>query len=218
MNHQRINGIEQIEAALRCLESYGYPTAEAWQFHNEWQASMDVRSITDNDVKWASRADKQSSIEDHFVQVLRFPIYGPDHQEGDAPVGWREERQYAPELLTASGCFADRQYQLTSGQRDVLREKHGLTPAKTVIITNVTTFKATNVIASFTIRSAEHIDPRRRRHVLVEAVIAPAAQFFEQASMKDKEREAENAREDAVRVGRGESPKTVKQKALQYYE
>lgn len=217
-NNQRINGIEHVETALRTLESYGYNTSSVWAEHNEWLKTLDTRNPTELDAVWATRNDKPSSIEEHFIQNLRFPIYADDHQPGDAPIGWRDEKQYGPELLTAANCFVDRQFTLTPGMRDTLRERHGLTPAKTVIINHVVTFPGTNIIWQFGIKSAEHIDPRRRKHVLVEAVITPASEFFQVSAARDKEREAEKAQEDAKRVKKGLAPISVKAKALQYFE
>ena len=214
----RINGIEQIETALRTLESYGYDTASVWAEHNEWLKQRDNRTITDHDIQWATRNEKPPSIEEHFIQMLKFPVYAEDRKPGDAPITWREERQYGPELLCAANCFIDRQFTLTPGMRDTLRERHGLTPAKTIIVTHAAMFPGTNVIWQFAIKSAEHIDPRRRKHVLVEAVITPAAEFFEVSAARDKEREAKKAQEDEKRVKKGLAPISVRAKALQYFE
>lgn len=218
MNNSRINAIEQIEANLRNLEAYGYNTSHVWAEHNAWLLTLDTRQPTPFDATWATRNEQPSSIEDHFIQLLKFPVYANAAQEGDAPVGWEEKRQYEPELLRAANAFADRHFTLTPGQRDVLRERHGLTPARHIIIVNVQTFPGTNLIASFTIKSAEHIDPRRRRHVLVEAVIINAAQFFQLGKARDDEREVAKAETDTKRVKKGEEPRSAKQKALRYFE
>jgi len=217
MSNTRINGIEQVETALHTLQAYGYDTSSLWSEHNAWLLTLDTRSPTEQDVTWAARNPKPSSIEEHFVQILKFPIYAVDAQPGDPPIGWNEQRQYAPEVLTAANCFVDRQYQLSPGQRDTLRERHGLTPTKTVVVTHAATFPNTDILWQITIRSAEHVDPRRRKHVLIEAVITPASEFFKVAADRDKEREAERASEDAKRVKKGLAPISVKTKALMYY-
>lgn len=218
MSNTRINGIEQIETALRNLEAYGYDTASVWAEHNAWLRSMDTRPPSEFDAVWATRNEKPSSIEEHFVQLLKFPVYADPTDRTAGPIGWREEKEYGPELLTAANCFPDRQFTLTPGMRDTLRERHGLTPAKHVVVTHAAMFPNTNIVWQFTIKSAEHVDPRRRRHVLIEAVITPASEFFNVAAQRDREREAEKEQEDAKRVKKGEEPRTAKMKALQYFE
>lgn len=192
----RINGIEQIETALRTLEAYGYDTSSNWLEHNEWLKTLDTRQPTELDATWATRNEKPQSIEQQY-------------ESGVAQV------------LSAANCFVDRHFTLSPGMRDTLRERHGLTPAQTIIITHAPTFPGTNILWQIAIKSAEHVDPRRRKHVLVEAVITPASEFFKAASERDKEREAEKValadKEDKKRVKQGLEPISTKAKALQYY-
>lgn len=192
----RINGIEQIETAIKTLEAYGYDLTPVWAEHNDWLKSLDTRELTAFDATWATRNAQPSSIEQHF-------------------------HAGKPAVLTAADCFVDRQYMLSPGQRDVLRERHGLTPAQVVIVTHAPVFQGTTVLWQVGIKSAEHVDPRRRKHVLVEAVMTPASAFFKAASDRDKEREAQREVEvelkDNRRVKKGLEPISVKAKALQYY-
>jgi hypothetical protein len=192
----RINGIEQIETALRNLEAYGYDTSSVWSQHNEWLKGLDTRKPTEFDAAWATRNDAPASLEQQY-------------EGGTAAV------------LSAANCFIDRHFTLSPGMRDTLRERHGLTPAQTIIITHAPTFPGTNILWQIAIKSAEHIDPRRRKHVLVEAVITPASEFFKAAADRDKEREAqkflEAELEDKRRVKKGLEPISTKAKALQYY-
>lgn len=197
MNHShRINGIEQIETALKCLESYGYDQTVTWAKHNAWLKSLDTCEPTELDAVWATRNQEPSSTDQHF-------------------------KDGRPAVLTASDCFVDRQYTLSPGQRETLRERHGLTPAQVIIITHAPTFKGTNILSQIAIKSAEHIDPRNRRHVLVEAVLTPASEFFRVSAERDKEREAMREKsaeaEDKKRVKKGLEPVSTKAKALQYY-
>ncbi len=219
--NSRLNAIPTIETAMRLLESYGYDTTTLWTEHHSWLAQFDERKPTDHDHKWATRADAPSPIEQHFIRELKFPIYADGAIPGSPPIGWRTEKEYGPERLSASNAFPDRQFTLSPGQRDVLRTAHGLTPTQVVVLRNVVTFPGTNVLYQITIVSAEHIDPRRRNHVLVSAVIN-AAEFFEKASERDKEREAARAeadeKADKKRVAKGESPRSVKRLALTYFE
>lgn len=187
----RINALDQIEGAMRTLESYGYDVSAIWKEHHAYLAEFDTRTPSDHDAKWATRNEAPGALEDH-ISDGKF------------------------EVLTAAEAFQDRQFVLSAGQRDTLRERHGLTPAQTIVLSNAVTFPKTRVLASITIKSAEHIDPRRRRHVLVEAVITNPAEFFEVSAARDKEREAERAKEDVKRVKNGEQPKTAHQRALVY--
>ena len=205
----RINALPQIETAIRILESFGYEIQPLWTEHHAWLQHYDTRTPTDHDSTWATRNAAPASIEAHFVQVLKHPIYGDDPSNG--PIGWEEEKQYGPVLFSAADCFTDRQFTLTGGMRDVLRQAHGLTPTKVVVVTNAVVFPGTNILSQFTIKSALHVDPKQRRHVLIEAVISPAAKFFEQASRLDKAREEEKVK--AERKG----PTEHIAKALEYY-
>lgn len=185
----RINGIEQVETCLKALTSYGYDTTALWKEHNEWLASLDDRKCTDEDRKWATQLPVPSSMEDHFAG-------------GEA------------EVLTAARCHVGRQYSLSPGQRDVLRERYGLTPTMTVVAENVQMYKDTDVIFALTIRSTEHIDPKRRR-VLNSVVLSPASAFFRDAAAKDAARaEADSVDEDREPSKRVSSPRIVNTKSL----
>jgi hypothetical protein len=188
----RINGIEQIETAIRVLASYGYDMSPVRAQHNTWIDSLDRREPTELDSTWASQTSP-SIISEHTNEGVF-------------------------EVLSAARCFADRQFTLSPGQRETLREQHGLTPTRDVLISNVVTFPGTKVISQFTLRSTEHISEERRRHVLVSAVIYPAATFFETSARRDKEREEEAVETDKKAVKKGAQPKTPKLLAMQYFE
>lgn len=195
--NSRLNAIPTIEGALRLLESYAYDTSSLWAEHHSWLAQFDARKPTDHDVKWATRADEPSPISEHIGAGLD---------------------QF--EQLTASNAFGGRQFLLSSGQRDVLRERHGLTPTKVVLLRNAVCFPGSNVLYQLTIESVEHVTEDRRKHVLISAVIN-AASFFEAASERDKEREAARAvaeeKADKKRVERGEAPRSVARLAAMYF-
>jgi len=55
-----------------------------------------------------------------------------------------------------------RAYALTSGQRDVIRERYGMTPAQLVEVTEVGMFANTKYIRRITLQSCEHVDVARR--------------------------------------------------------
>jgi hypothetical protein len=163
-NLQRINALAQIETALRCLTSYGYETTALWKEHHDWLQSTELREPTDNDRRWAQRAAEPSATADHFRDSL-------------------------PEPLSAAQCWQGRQYTLTPGQRAYLRDRYGLTPTRVVELTEVGLFRATNIVHTFVLKSAEHVDEQRRRHVLNAVCITNAAEFFARAAQLDKQRE-----------------------------
>lgn len=179
-NSIRLNSIEQIETALKCLTSHGYATEALWAEHKAWVDSLDARQPTDDDRKWASRSAKPVGMKDHFANGL-------------------------PEVLTAAQAWEGRQYLLSPGQRDVLRERYGLTPSKVVEVVEVGMFAGTSIIHSITLKSALHVEEHKRKHVLSAVVISPAADFFSTAAAKDA------ARQDDSPLDEGDKP--VKTKA-----
>lgn len=185
----RINMVEQVETWLKGLTSQGYDTTALWREHNNWLAEIETRAITDEDRTWATQLPEPAVISDHFVNGQ-------------------------PEVLTAARTHFGRQYSLSPGQREVLRDRYGLTPTLVVTAENVELFPEDDVIYSLTLRSVEHVDPRRRTRVLNSVVLAPASAFFRDAAAIDKKREEEQEARDAER-----EPREVKKKvsiALQY--
>lgn len=218
----RINAIEAIETALRVLVAHGYEAGAAgWREHEAWLATLERRTPTEFDFKWATRAPSPTAIAEHLQEkhVYMIPV-----KKEDGRTFWIKNELWENETLKASNCFAGRNFTLSPGQRQVLRERHGLTPSHVVEVTNVTTFPAPNahVMVSFTLKSAVHVDPRRRAHVLNEVVISNAAQFFAKAEESDKAREAEAAyraeKRDAEVAKKGGQPKSSKARAMMYYE
>ncbi len=185
----RINAVEQIEVALKMLTSYGYNTAPIWHEHAEWLDSVDGTGEINDDVRRYAENAKVTPIADHFV-------------DGEI------------EVLSAAHVVVGHQYTLSSGQRDILRERYGLTPTSVVVVTDLGFFRGTQYISSITIKSAQHVDPRIRTRVLNEVVLRPAWQFFRDSAAKDKAREDEAAaKEEIVRVSK---PKSATSIALQY--
>jgi hypothetical protein len=173
----RINAVEQIEQALKTLRAHGYAVDPLWAEHNAWLASIDSQPCTDFDRTWARQLPEPSTTEEHFAGGVE-------------------------EVLTSARCHVGRKYTLSPGQRDVLRERYGLTPTVTVVATNVELYSTEDVIYSLTLKSVEHVDERRRRHVLNEVVLCPASAFFHDAAVLDKAREEEAAERAAEREGR----------------
>lgn len=165
----RINSLAQVESALRVLTAQGYDTQALWAEHNAWLEAMERRPVTEFDRQWATRLARMS-LGEHYSRV----------KDRD---GWDVGNEAA--VLAASLCHAGRQFRLSPGQRAVLREWYGLTPTRLVELVGVETFADCDVISAFTIRNAQHIDARERRHALVEVRVHPAAEFFAAGKHQD---------------------------------
>ena len=194
---------DTTESALRLLTAEGFDTRQLWHAHNERCQNEDKRAPTEHDEKWATRAEAPTPVAEHLMEehVVMFRITLDDGRKI-----FIKQTTIDPEILTASNCFPDRQYTLSPGQRDVLRERYGLQLSKIMIVTNVEMFPGTNVIASFQLEAGRHIDPRNKGAVLVKAVVRPAADFFEAGAKREKE--AEERREE--QRANGKKPSTVR--------
>jgi hypothetical protein len=181
----RINAIAQVETALKTLAAYGYNVTSVWAEHNAWLASLDVRAVTDHDRTWATQLPEPANVADHMAGGTF-------------------------EVLTAARAHVGRQYTLSPGQREVLRDAYGLTPTETITLIDVELFPSEDVIWSLTLKSNEHIDPKRK-HVLREVVLQPAAAFFESAALKDKAREEDRAERNADADGK---PRVNRRKSI----
>jgi hypothetical protein len=181
-----LNAITQIESAMRVLIAQGYDISSVQQQHFEWLKSLEHATPTENDRNFAQRQQCSSITELHFAK-------------GE------------PEILTAEQCFPGRQYTLSPGQRDILRNRYHLTPTKTVKVSWVELFPGTNIIACFGLESCLHVDNARRKHVLKSCVVSPASEFFMQARSRDADRE-----KTARAEGRVPRMNKVESAALEY--
>ena len=194
---------ENIETALHLLTAKGFDTKALWLAHNARLHDDGKREPTEHDEKWATRAAEPTPIAEHLMEehVSMFRITLDDGRQV-----FIKQTTIDPEILTAANCFPDRQYTLSPGQREVLRERYGLQLSKVMIVTNVEMFPGTNIIASFRLEAGRHIDPRNKGAVLVKAVVRPAADFFEAGAKREKE--AEERREE--QRANGKKPSTVR--------
>lgn len=102
--------------------------------------------------------------------------------------------------FTAGRLWSGYSYELTPGQRAILREAYGMTPTQTVTITDIETWKGTRFLRSFKLTSDIHTDPRNRRHVLTSCIIRDAGAFLHSAAELDAKKEAEAVEGAAVGV------------------
>lgn len=157
----RVNSIEQIERALHLLTSHGYGTQPLWHEHNAFLRGLQDMKPTEEDRKWCQRG--RESLAEHLNDAGTFPV------------------------LSARNATLGRQYQLSKFQRDVLRERWGMTPAREVEVVQLETFAGEDVIMCLVLRSCEHVDLARRKHVMREVVLKPAWDFFASAARLEAE-------------------------------
>ena len=140
------------------------------------------KSLVDPLVEWVVAQHVEEALVPERSRRYTLPCEAPRVEEhlGVGPL---------PQALRDGSMWAGYHYTLTPGQRRWFREVAGMTPARTVTIAWVERFVGTQHPRSFKIVSDEHVDPRRRSHVLVEFVVKDAGEFFETATGFDKEGE-----------------------------
>jgi hypothetical protein len=107
-----------------------------------------------------------------------------------------------------------RAYSLTPGQRDVVRDWFNMTPAPLIEVLEVALYPGTQYIQRVTLKSCEHVDPRRRR-VMTKFAIDKWGEFCSQAKQRDTER-AEAREGDPVDDDESDKPakKSTKKQPL----
>lgn len=136
----------------------------------------------------------------------RWPLEPPLHIAEHVSLG--DDR---PEL--SCRLVVGRAYSLTPGQRDVIRERWGMTPAPLIEVVEVALFSESKYVKRVVLRNCEHVDLSRRRHVVTKLTIDSWGQFMSAAKQKDQEREearevVERATEDVLadKPAKGKKP------------
>ena len=164
-----MNSIEQnrqkIESALRLLEGSGFDVKQLW------------RDLT---TRTSEYERGEPSEDDRRYKLPLIPPKTEDHFDGSEP-----------QVLSPSVLWVGFSYTLTPGQRAWLRETCSLTPTRTVTIGWVETWPNTQHPRAMLVRSDIHIDPKYRKHILVDVVVREVGKFFRESA----ERDAENERE-----------------------
>ncbi len=163
---------DRIEGALRYLESVGLEVKPLWLQHADLIASADTEAMSEDDKRYTLPVDRPT-IPEHFTNGR------------------------LPQFLTPGHAWVGYSYQLTPGQRSWLRDNYGLTPTQTVTLVELTRWPSTQHPRMLHIRSDLHVDPRHRRHMLIDAVIRQPGKFFKESAQRDAELEAEKQKADA---------------------
>lgn len=177
---------ERIETTLRYLESHGLPVGPLWAEHARRIDGLDTETPTEFDKRYELPVDRPTI---------------PEHFNGKTP-----------QTLTAGHAWVGYSYSLTAGQRAWLRDNYGLTPTATITLLEIVRWPGTRHPRLLHLRSDLHVDPRHRRHVLVNAVIRTPGKFFAESAARDAELEAAKLKEDLEREAKGEKPKTITRK------
>lgn len=176
---QYLSHRERVEATFRWLESVGLSTESLWTQHADLLASADSESPSEFDVRYELPVDRPTVLE---------------HFDGKQP-----------QVLSVGHLWAGYSYSLTPGQRAWLRDNYGMTPTQTITVLEVSAWPGTRHPRYLHIKSDFHVDPRNRRHVLVNAVIRQPGKFFTESAARDAELEA--AREKAAAEREESTPK-----------
>jgi hypothetical protein len=158
-----LNEWDTIEDAIGLLKSHGFNMRGTQEQYDDWRYICQ-RQPTADDLKY--KLTPAATASEHLVG------HGTDER---------------PPLSTR--LVVGRAYSLTPGQRDVLRERYGLTPTRTIIVTGYNTFEPVHpgVIRWVTIKSNMHVDDTRK-HILISATIGDFGHFMATAEQRDRDR------------------------------
>lgn len=154
---------QRTEDALRHLESHGFDVKALWVDLSTRIAAWESGTPSDDDKRYT------------------LPLVAPaitDH------LGEGRNQLLSPEAL-----WPGYSYQLSPGQRAILRETYGLTPTQTITVLLIDRWPGTQHPRSMTLKSDLHVDPRQRRHVLTSCVVREVGTFFRLAREKDEQEE-----------------------------
>jgi len=101
------------------------------------------------------------------------------------------------------------QYQLSSGMRDFIRDKCGLTPTQTVTITELHFFPNTRIVCEMVVTSNLHIpSTTARKHLLTQWRCTDFTTFMAESQMRDNAKVAATNAENAAKSA---TPKATKE-------
>jgi hypothetical protein len=149
---------EKSQSALRTLEALGFDVKEQWRELTLRQEAQDRGTPTADDARY------------------ELPLVAPStesHLKG------------GNEVLDPSRLWNGMSYTLSPGMRGILRDLYELTPTQTVTVAWVEPWPGTRHPYRMCLRSDEHVDPRRRKHVLTQVVVNEVGKFFRMSAERD---------------------------------
>jgi len=149
--------IDQIETYIKYLDSQGLDMKPVWA---QFREMVEKERLAQPDV-----------LDLQYICPCVPPVIS-EHI-------WRGQKQ----VLSPTNLFKGYSYTLSPGQRQWLRDNYGMTPTETITILDFGVWPG-NHPKTITLRSDEHVDPKRR-HVLVSATINRPGKFFHEAQQLD---------------------------------
>jgi hypothetical protein len=159
MTNSNGESLVKLQEAIDTLRAYGLPVKGVQDALTQ-RVEDDKRVPDEADRRWS--VGPVPSIEDHLSMGDGRPTLG-------------------------CGMVVGRAYELTPGQRDVLRERFGMTPSRLVRVDEVAMFDGGQMIKRVILHSEEHV-PSNRRHLMVAVVIDHWGEFMDAAQAKDAQR------------------------------
>lgn len=173
---------EKARCAITVLASLGYDTSSLTSELTKRELAEEHGVPSEWDLRY-TLPDAPPSLGSHFENE-KLLIAGLSKEQ---KLVYREKIVQKPQELAPHVMWMGYHYSLTPGQRRWFREFTGMTPSATVTVSWVESWKGTKHPRSFKVVSDQHVDPRLRRHTIVEMVIRDAGKFFSQANEFDME-------------------------------
>lgn len=193
-------GLRAINGAIRTLGEWGLPTRIVMEALDERLEEQRVQP-TEVDRMWPLAG--RVSITEHLVPNVKEIVTSASGMDVVLSHGGDRER---PTL--SCRMRVGMAYSLTPGQRDVIRDRFNMTPAPLVEVIECAMYSDNIHIRRVTLKSCEHVDPRRRA-MMTKFSIDAWGQFCADAKQRDADREEAKAGSQAESEAPGDG-KTVK--------
>jgi len=193
------DALVKINEAVGVLNDYGYKTGNIieWLVHRMEEQKAQPTEV---DRLWPWAGKGKVSITEHLVPNVKEVVTSASGVDVVLSHGSAAER---PTL--SCRMQVGLAYSLTPGQRDVIRDRFNMTPAPLVEVIECAMYADNIHIRCVTLKSCEHVDPRRRA-MMMKFSIDAWGQFCADAKQRDADRE--EAKSEAT--GDGKTVKPVK--------
>lgn len=196
-------GLRAINGAIRTLGEWGLPTRLVMEALDERLQEQRVQP-TEVDRLWPLA--RRISITEHLVPNVKEVVTSAAGVDVVLSHGSAAERPTLSCRLQVGMA-----YSLTPGQRDVIRDRFNMTPAPLVEVIECAMYSDNIHIRRVTLKSCEHVDPRRRA-MMTKFSIDAWGQFCADAKQRDADREEAKAggSDESEAPGDGKTVKPIK--------
>ena len=201
-------GLRAINGAIRTLGEWGLPTRLVMEALDERLEEQRCQP-TEVDRLWPLA--RRVGITEHLVPNVKEVVTSASGVAVVLSHGSAAERPTLSCRLQVGMA-----YSLTPGQRDVIRDRFNMTPAPLVEVLECAMYEDGVHIRRVTLKSCEHVDPRRRA-MMTKFSIDAWGQFCADAKQRDADREEAKATEQAESEAKGSDkvkPTKIKQSAV----